>query len=76
MAKTKTYYCMETPEENLLVETISSTKTECWDASFAEVSHALGIEWLQKYWKRREASRRAADKLGWKIVPVQVLKMW
>jgi uncharacterized membrane protein len=55
-------------------DTIDGTQDGCWSKSFSTVAfYEKGF--AEKYWKRWEPAKRAADKLGYHIVRVQLKKV-
>jgi hypothetical protein len=66
-------YVLKGPK-GLIHGTAGETQAECWERSFwavAEVVHGFRY----KYWKRWDASRRAALKLGYRVVACKVVPL-
>jgi len=63
-------FALRTPSGNLLAETVCLTVGECWLDSFP----MMPTEFCNKYWKRWNASRAAAKRIGYVIVPVDIVE--
>ena len=69
----KTWYALKSPAGAIYPTTVASNRRNVWAyAGFARVcSERPGFQ--ERYWKRWEPSLRAARRLGYRIVPVEVV---
>jgi len=67
-------YCLKTPHGRIVSCTFGYDKQDCWARAFEFIATVEGAEWRRRYWKRWDASKRAAKKRGWKIVPVEIIE--
>lgn len=68
-------YCLKDKDGVLVLSTLGFNKTDCWGEAFPIVADVEGKEWCTKYWKRERASMNNAFKLGWAIVPVEIMEI-
>jgi hypothetical protein len=66
-------YCLETPKGEVIWWTISPTKRDVWGKSFDFVGEREP-GFTTTYWHKWEASLAKAKRLGYKFVPVKVVK--
>jgi hypothetical protein len=64
-------YAAKNPKGKLMWYTLSDTKESVWYRTFA----CLDQEFQTKYWKQIIASRKAAKKLGYRIVEVKLVEV-
>jgi hypothetical protein len=57
-------WVLKGPDGTLHLGTFGFSKDDCWEKGWYVVSAALGREWEKKYWKRWDASVKAAEKHG------------
>ena len=56
-----------TTDKKVYEETARKTRDECWQVSWPIVVEKMGADWGSKYWKRWDASIKAAKKAGFII---------
>jgi hypothetical protein len=71
--KTQKLYCLQAPSGYLVRETVDTTKRDAWWKSFNFLS-ANYPKVVEGYYKKWDASIRAARRKGWIIVPVELIK--
>lgn len=81
-----TIYALETPEGELVPATISEYQDECWGQSFEHVAayckhngftyrKQTRFDFRELFWKKWDASLRAAERRGFKIVECELKKV-
>lgn len=67
-------YAVKTPKGKILEATVSLTHSDAVLNLFWRLC-ASDKGWESRYWKRWEPAKRAAYKLGWRIVKVKVTEV-
>lgn len=68
------WWALKSPEGIIFPNTLGRSKTDVWAEAFMEVaSREKGFS--DKYWHRWDASLRAAKKLGYSIVKVELIEI-
>ena len=67
-------YCLKGPDGKLIESTASSSAWTCWEKSFWIISDDVP-GFRERYWKRLDASRRAASRIGYRIVKCDLVEM-
>lgn len=60
-------YALQAPSGELVPETVTHDKRQAWCKAF-DFLCSIDPQYAQKYWKRWEASQRAARRRGWRVV--------
>lgn len=70
------FWVLKDPHGLLHYHTMNRFKTDCWTyGGFNTVVDQQGDEWRMKYWKKEEASIKAALKLGYTFQRVRVVEI-
>lgn len=64
-------YCLRLPNGTLTEETVSTSNSECWAKSFEVLCNTVP-RFRERYWKKWDRSRRAALRLGYRVVPCEL----
>lgn len=67
-----TLYCLQDPKGKLIEGCVAATRSDAWGNAFGYICQTVpGFE--ERYWKKWDASRRAARRLGWIVVPCNLV---
>ncbi|MCZ2113567.1 MAG: hypothetical protein LC131_07005 [Anaerolineae bacterium] len=66
-------YALKSPDGNLIDQTVAQTSGDAWHLGYSYLFD-LDKEFGRRYWHKWNAFKRAARRLGWKVVPVKIVE--
>lgn len=68
-------WALKLPDGSIDARTFDVSRSNCWASAFWVVCTFLGKEWESRYYARWDPSIRAARKLGYRMVRVNLIEV-